>query len=953
MGVLFFAALLPRLTAVSRYITPDELAWVYRSVLFREALLDGRWLDTFTTGHPGILTTWLGAVAISLQLLINPSSADITQWISHIAWLAPDNITAFQQAATFLSAGRIAIALANSLGIVFICWLTQRLWGTPTALLAGFLLAFDPFLVGLSGLLHVDSLMTTFTTISLLALALTISHTAVPTRQPGRYALLSGAAAGLALLAKSPALLLPPFAALILLLSLLRPYQIRPYPPHPFRPRLLHTIQYGLLWIAAWAGALLLLFPALWNSPTAVATQIRTVATQIRTVATEHIENPMHPSFFLGAFGYEHGPLFYPVTLAFRLSPVVFIGGLLATILIIRAIWRHKDRIRWLALSTWIFLLWPLLYLVLITFAAKKFDRYALPIIPALILMAALAWVHFPYLRGTLRRVTLPLLVAIQALYLAWALPYPLTAVNPLLGGTAVARHVMELDWGEGIGAAAHWLATQDDATNRTAVSGIAPALAPFFPGQTLTLTPENLAQAHYIITTIDSGNLQPAPPIAGAVPLHTIRFNGHDRALIFQANPTTTASPPTPINEPTQFGQAVALTAAATTATPQEAQLALQWQLVQPTNGRFTIKLDLLDAQGTSRTSHEQPLLNDVYFYPEHWPANSAPIVPYRLILPPGLPPGTYTPTISLFAADGAQLPVLDGDGRLRGISHPLNPLTIQPSPTTNPDLITSAQPHNSQWLDGALRLLGQDSLPTTVLTGDTLPIGLIWQAERPLPANLQLQFTLNGQEIARLPLSSYPSAQWQSGQIIHEQYHLPIPPNLAGGDYTLAVQPLPATTATNLGQVAIQEMQRDFTMPNANRLEQPIPFADGLVLQGYNLAATTLTPGATLPLTLYWYTNSQPTDLYTAFVHLIGPDGQTIAQSDQWPGGLPTTLRVPGEYIRDEVTIQLPTDLPAGEYTFAIGLYNAANGLRQPILTPPSNDDRAILPVTLTPAP
>ena len=71
---LFGLALLPRLTAVNRYITPDELAWVYRSIQFRQALLNGNWAGTIVSEHPGVVTTWLGAAGISLQLLLLPAA---------------------------------------------------------------------------------------------------------------------------------------------------------------------------------------------------------------------------------------------------------------------------------------------------------------------------------------------------------------------------------------------------------------------------------------------------------------------------------------------------------------------------------------------------------------------------------------------------------------------------------------------------------------------------------------------------------------------------------------------------------------------------------------------------------------------------------------------------------------------------------------------------------------
>ena len=69
----FMLACLFRLAALNRYITPDELAWVYRSIRLRQALLSGAWADTLQTGHPGVVTMWLGMMGIQLQLWLSPA----------------------------------------------------------------------------------------------------------------------------------------------------------------------------------------------------------------------------------------------------------------------------------------------------------------------------------------------------------------------------------------------------------------------------------------------------------------------------------------------------------------------------------------------------------------------------------------------------------------------------------------------------------------------------------------------------------------------------------------------------------------------------------------------------------------------------------------------------------------------------------------------------------------
>ena len=114
---IFILSLLPRLSGLGRYITPDELIWVFRTVQFREAVLAGAWSDTLVSGHPGITTTWLGMVGINLQLWLLPDSRSAYEWITHLAFFMPDNMAAFDHLAGFLTAMRVMVAVVNSVGI--------------------------------------------------------------------------------------------------------------------------------------------------------------------------------------------------------------------------------------------------------------------------------------------------------------------------------------------------------------------------------------------------------------------------------------------------------------------------------------------------------------------------------------------------------------------------------------------------------------------------------------------------------------------------------------------------------------------------------------------------------------------------------------------------------------------------------------------------------------------
>jgi hypothetical protein len=115
-------------------------------------------------------------------------------------------------------------------------------------------------------------------------------------------------------------------------------------------------------------------------------------------------------------------------------------------------------------------------------------------------------------------------------------------------------------------------------------------------------------------------------------------------------------------------------------------------------------------------------------------------------------------------------------------------------------------------------------------------------------------------------------------------------------------------------------------------------LPFGDHILLEGYTLANGELAPGDILQITLFWQTDAPLDQRYKVFLHLLDENGRLVAQRDSEPGGAlkPTTIWQPGETIIDNHGILIPADLPPGQYTLMLGLYDIAdvNG-RLPIHT------------------
>jgi len=520
MGI-FTAGLVMRLLSIGRYVTPDEPAWVYRSIRFADALSAREWGSLPSTGHPGVTTMWLGATGVAVQQLMKPAeSAAHLDWIRRLAWLAPENGEALHHLDFFLPSGRIAVALATTLGLAILYLLLVQLFDRRAALLTVGLLAFDPFLVGHSGLLHTDGLLATF---SLLALA-----TALRGLREPRLAVwwaLSGLFTGLALLTKTPAIVLLPCILLSRCLALDSRFSIR----HPRSVVIAHC----LVFILSTFLTCFALYPALWSDP---AGTLHTLS----AFSGRHIEMVQRPIFFAGQMRYDPGPVFYPVVFLFRTSPVVIVGLAIGLATLHRL---PPDR----RSAFLLLLVFAVGFGALMSLGAKKHDRYLLPAFPPLILAAGLAIDQYigklvdqyggklkkPISNQPTNRPTYHfIIIAFQALLAIAFIPYPLTYANPLAGGPWVAAHVLPVDWGEGMGAAARWLNELPNAEQLTVAAISVPSFAPCFKGRTLPLDRATLSD-YLVLGTDQATDRSSTQPIDQ--PTHIVELGFLDHATVFR----------------------------------------------------------------------------------------------------------------------------------------------------------------------------------------------------------------------------------------------------------------------------------------------------------------------------------------------------------------------------------------------------------------------------------
>jgi len=493
--------------------TSDEGYWMQRTIRFGAALARNDFGQTYRIGHPGVTVMWVGLAGIGPERL----RAYLPQRFT--AFTALERDARYRE--TFAAARQEMILVTSCLfaAVVGLAW---RLLGRGAGLLGGALLLLDPYVVGMTRLLHVDALLAPLMAVSGLSALIWWQG------RQRRYLLLSSAAGGLALLTKAPAAYLPIFFATVAVVG----GGVLPSP----RVWLLSCASWGVVAAAVYVG----LWPAMWVDPVGTASDVVTFA--MREGGQPHNWS----NFFLGEpETTDPGPLFYPVTLAFRLGPIAVLGLLIAVVGIRK---RPKDRGAIIGVGGY-----AIGFMALMTIGGKKFDRYMLPAIVMLDLLAGLGlWMLIRESRRIhIRRAAVVAVFAVQGLLLWSAYPYPIAFYNPLLGGVAGAQRVMMVGWGEGLDQVAAYLNRRPGSDRLVASTLYHHALRPLFRGRTQRIV-EPLSPDYFIVyVNMAQRRLVPRGIqglIEGRTPEFTARVAGAEYAWVYRVPagvPTTVPGQP------------------------------------------------------------------------------------------------------------------------------------------------------------------------------------------------------------------------------------------------------------------------------------------------------------------------------------------------------------------------------------------------------------------------
>lgn len=944
LEVLFVLALSAavRLTDLGRFrVVDEEDRWAWAVDFFRALLAGDLRATLIGDGYPGVFPVWLETV----WLFIGAGYRSILQgqWIGDGGvYLLIDSWENWSN----LAIQRFPVVLANTVLVVLIFLCVRKLFGSRAAILAAILISLDPFYLSDSRVNRAEGLLTGLMTLSLLTLMLYHRH------RQFRYLALSAAVGGLAWLTKSQSIvLLPMFAAINLLWAWRTETTIGGAARRWLAVMVDWSIGAALIFAALW--------PAVWVAPADTFGLMFRYAT--RKVGADGVN-----LFFLGRTLLDEDPgwLFYPVTFALRVTPVMLFGLLLgivpgwkdsigAAITDLRDT-RFKAALQRLldAQGVWALVVYSLLYAGGMSLGSHKQDRFLMAIFPALGILAALALSTFIQRRRWSPRKIFAAVTVVLALQLATALPYHpyyFSYFNPLLGGGATAQKLVRIGWGEGMDQVADYLNSLENPQSLTVSTRFYKYLLNF-KGQAFNLdsSGEWLTADKIVFYIQQSQRLQdPSPGVIHYFQQHispekVITINGIDYASVY----------PNPVEFPARpqvaradgvlalFGYRV-----------RPAEIELVWEnLAQSGSARVGIKLagetgatDWLDCALVAGFEGAAQIAGEVV-------ESRCPLAT------DGLPPGLYT----------LQVGFADAAGRWQALDFVAGWSALEVNSTGEVRRIDPAEAYArladqaipadavrlpERYYGDAIQLAGYRLGSAAVVPGQAATLTLYWQAVAPLRSDDDWQVSVQAfAGDSRLALRNgipanglRPTNTWRPGEVITDAWTFDIPPDapvpaLLRLDVSLfrpdTLVTLPVQTAGG-EQLPATLTTLKLTPPawpvysGDNRLD--FTFAEAIHLTGYDLSRT----GDAFDVTLYWHSLAPLDEDFTAFVQILAPDGTLVAQSDVAPanGVYPVSAWQPGETVLSVHRLQLPAEMPSGDTTLIVGLYRPGDWSRLPV--------------------
>ncbi len=404
----------------------DVWKWKARTYDFGQGLVTLDFVKTIQKYHPGVTLMWIGTAAVKVHNLYSrillgrpPIDNDVS------------TIFGLHTVQKFLLVLFISIVLG------FCVYVLRKNFGKRVALVFGVLMALEPFYYALTRVFHLEGLMSTL----MIASFLWFYHY-LQDKKTIRLGL-SALFASLAFLTKTSAFFLIPFVGLVAFLQSDSPVYFlnflfqkekRVSKAEKFSLKRLSWVKSFGIWLLFSILGFFLFWPAMWTVP---GKALSTVYRGIFTIGMER----GHIQLYFGEMVEDPGALFYPVVLGLRGSVFLFLG-LFGSLFSLKFADKREKRFLLYAF------LFTLFYVIQLTIPSKKLDRY---ILPAILSLGLIASFFFAYVIGGVEK---RLRIALLTLFLTLGIFNILrlekdyfSYFNPLMGGLETGIRVLEPKW--------------------------------------------------------------------------------------------------------------------------------------------------------------------------------------------------------------------------------------------------------------------------------------------------------------------------------------------------------------------------------------------------------------------------------------------------------------------------------------------------------------------------
>jgi uncharacterized membrane protein len=239
----------------------------------------------------------------------------------------------------------------------------------------------------------------------------------------------------------------------------------------------------------------------------------------------------------------------------------------------------------------------------------------------------------------------------------------------------------------------------------------------------------------------------------------------------------------------------------------------------------------------------------------------------------------------------------------------------------------------------------------------GGYLDLIVAWRAEGQLPEKYVFFVHLLDQNSHRwaqvdqeVEKGVYPSNLWEPGMVVADHYRLEVPWGTPPGEYQVLIGAYSSETGQRLGPICSEcEVRNNALILGSAQVVKPdspappeaaspqhrldIRLNDELELVGFDLGQSTVHPGQTVPLVLTWRALADVAREYAVSLALRRTDGATRLRGLEEPVGVsyPSSQWKRSDLVRDWHDLQLPPDIPTGDYELTLRVLEGGRTIGQ----------------------